>query len=104
VADLGNGLEKDYELSPDGVNGKIALIYIGILEGVSKIAEPSPERENGSRHQPWRYGSDHVQPGGEWRVAYGYGFCYRGFDPAPGRLYWKGEWDEIEAKTENRQR
>ena len=33
VVDMGNGLEKDYEAKPTAVKDKIALIYIGILEG-----------------------------------------------------------------------
>ncbi|MBK5277735.1 MAG: M20/M25/M40 family metallo-hydrolase [Bacteroidia bacterium] len=33
VIDMGNGLEKDYEAKPASVKDKIALIYIGILEG-----------------------------------------------------------------------
>ncbi len=33
VVDMGNGLEKDYDGKSDAVKDKIALIYIGILEG-----------------------------------------------------------------------
>lgn len=33
VVDMGNGLEKDYEAKPTVVKDKIALVYIGILEG-----------------------------------------------------------------------
>ncbi|MEK6783341.1 MAG: PA domain-containing protein [Bacteroidota bacterium] len=33
VIDMGNGLEKDYEGKPASVKDKIALVYIGILEG-----------------------------------------------------------------------
>ena len=33
VVDMGNGLEADYEKAPEAVKGKIALAYIGILEG-----------------------------------------------------------------------
>ncbi|MFD0795945.1 M20/M25/M40 family metallo-hydrolase [Maribacter chungangensis] len=33
IMDLGNGLEADYLEDPDGVRGKIALVYINILEG-----------------------------------------------------------------------
>ena len=33
VVEMGNGLEIDYELKPDAVRDKIALLYIGILEG-----------------------------------------------------------------------
>ncbi len=36
VVDMGNGLEKDYEGKPDAVKDKIALVYIGILEGSEK--------------------------------------------------------------------
>jgi carboxypeptidase Q len=33
IVDLGNGLEEDYAASAGAVNGKIALVYIGILPG-----------------------------------------------------------------------
>lgn len=33
LVDMGNGLEADYTANPDAVNDKIALVYIGILEG-----------------------------------------------------------------------
>ncbi|MFH6602979.1 M20/M25/M40 family metallo-hydrolase [Maribacter algicola] len=33
IVDMGNGLEVDYQNSPDAVKGKISLVYIGILEG-----------------------------------------------------------------------
>ncbi len=33
VVDMGNGLEADYQAKPGAVNGKLALIYIGILDG-----------------------------------------------------------------------
>lgn len=33
LVDMGNGLEKDYEAKPTAVKDKIALVYIGILEG-----------------------------------------------------------------------
>jgi carboxypeptidase Q len=33
VVDMGNGLASDYDAKPDAVKGKIALIYIGILDG-----------------------------------------------------------------------
>jgi carboxypeptidase Q len=33
IVDVGNGLEADYEGKKDAVKGKIALMYIGILEG-----------------------------------------------------------------------
>ena len=33
IVDMGNGLEADYEASPKAVEGKIALVYIGILPG-----------------------------------------------------------------------
>ena len=33
IVDMGNGLEMDYELKPEAVKDKIALLYIGILEG-----------------------------------------------------------------------
>ncbi len=36
VVDMGNGLEVDYEGKGDAVKGKIAFIYIGILEGSTK--------------------------------------------------------------------
>ena len=36
VVDMGNGLEADYAAKPNAVKGKIALIYIGILEGSEK--------------------------------------------------------------------
>ena len=36
LVDMGNGLEKDYELRPNDVKGKIALIYLGLLEGSEK--------------------------------------------------------------------
>jgi carboxypeptidase Q len=36
VVDMGNGLEKDYEAKPTAVKDKIALVYIGILEGSEK--------------------------------------------------------------------
>lgn len=38
VADMGNGLEMDYSAKPDAVKGKLALIYIGILDGSRKEA------------------------------------------------------------------
>ncbi|ASV30117.1 M20/M25/M40 family metallo-hydrolase [Maribacter cobaltidurans] len=33
IVDMGNGLEADYAVNPDAVKGKIALVYISILEG-----------------------------------------------------------------------
>lgn len=33
LVDMGNGLEVDYTSNPNAVKGKIALVYIGILEG-----------------------------------------------------------------------
>ncbi len=33
LVDMGNGLESDYATKPDAVKGKIALVYIGILDG-----------------------------------------------------------------------
>ncbi len=33
VVDFGNGLEADYQANPEGAKDKIALIYIGLLEG-----------------------------------------------------------------------
>ena len=33
IIDMGNGLEADYLTDPDGVLGKISLVYINILEG-----------------------------------------------------------------------
>ncbi len=33
LVDMGNGLEADYAAKPDAVKDKIALVYIGILEG-----------------------------------------------------------------------
>lgn len=33
LVDMGNGLDADYIAKPDAVKGKIALVYIGILEG-----------------------------------------------------------------------
>ncbi len=33
LVDMGNGLEADYAANPEAVKGKIALLYIGILEG-----------------------------------------------------------------------
>ncbi len=36
VVDMGNGLEMDYEDKPDAAKDKIALIYIGLLEGTPK--------------------------------------------------------------------
>ncbi|MEQ8424842.1 MAG: M28 family peptidase [Cyclobacteriaceae bacterium] len=33
LVDMGNGLEVDYTSKPDAVKGKIAVVYIGILEG-----------------------------------------------------------------------
>jgi len=36
LADMGNGLEADYQLSPDKVKGKIALVYLGVLPGSAK--------------------------------------------------------------------
>lgn len=33
IVDVGNGLEGDYAANPDAVKGKIAFMYIGILEG-----------------------------------------------------------------------
>ncbi len=33
VVDMGNGLDADYQAKPGAVNGKIALVYIGILDG-----------------------------------------------------------------------
>ncbi|HBK88616.1 MAG: M20/M25/M40 family metallo-hydrolase [Cyclobacteriaceae bacterium] len=38
VVDMGNGLEMDYSTKPEAVKGKLALIYIGILEGSKKEA------------------------------------------------------------------
>lgn len=36
LVDMGNGLEKDYEAKPTAAKDKIALVYIGILEGSEK--------------------------------------------------------------------
>lgn len=36
VVDVNNGLESDYEKNPDAVKGKIAFMYIGLLEGTPK--------------------------------------------------------------------
>ena len=33
LVDMGNGLDADYAAKPDAVKGKIAVVYIGILEG-----------------------------------------------------------------------
>ncbi|WP_420388114.1 M20/M25/M40 family metallo-hydrolase [Roseivirga sp.] len=33
IVDMGNGLEADYEAKPGAVEGKIALVYIGVLPG-----------------------------------------------------------------------
>ena len=33
VVDMGNGLEEDYAAAPDKVQGKIALVYLGVLTG-----------------------------------------------------------------------
>lgn len=33
IVDMGNGLEADYQSKPNAVKGKIALVYINILEG-----------------------------------------------------------------------
>jgi hypothetical protein len=33
LADMGNGLEADYNANPDKVKGKIALVYLGVLPG-----------------------------------------------------------------------
>lgn len=33
VVDMGNGLEEDYQASPDKTKGKIALVYLGVLPG-----------------------------------------------------------------------
>lgn len=33
IVDMGNGLEADYAANPDKVRGKIALVYLGVLEG-----------------------------------------------------------------------
>ncbi len=33
IVDMGNGLDADYQAKPDAVKGKIALVYINILEG-----------------------------------------------------------------------
>ncbi len=33
IVDMGNGLDADYATNPKAVEGKIALVYIGILEG-----------------------------------------------------------------------
>lgn len=38
VVDMGNGLEMDYSTRPAAVKGKLALIYIGILDGSKKEA------------------------------------------------------------------
>ncbi|HQQ95939.1 MAG TPA: M20/M25/M40 family metallo-hydrolase [Cyclobacteriaceae bacterium] len=38
VVDMGNGLEMDYSAKPEAVKGKLALIYIGILDGSKKEA------------------------------------------------------------------
>ena len=36
IVDMGNGLEVDYESNPNATKDKIALIYIGLLEGSKK--------------------------------------------------------------------
>ena len=36
LVDMGNGLESDYALNQNVVKGKIALIYLGLLEGTAK--------------------------------------------------------------------
>ena len=36
IVDLGNGLEEDYEAKPGAVEGKIALVYIGLLPGTAE--------------------------------------------------------------------
>lgn len=33
LVDMGNGLEEDYALNPGAVNGKLALVYLGVLPG-----------------------------------------------------------------------
>ena len=33
VVDMGNGVEEDYQASPEKVRGKIALVYLGVLPG-----------------------------------------------------------------------
>lgn len=38
IVDMGNGLEMDYSEKPEAVKGKLALIYIGILDGSKKEA------------------------------------------------------------------
>jgi hypothetical protein len=43
VVDMGNGLEEDYAKDPSKVEGKIALVYLGVLPG-SKPGTPSLHR------------------------------------------------------------
>ena len=43
VVDMGNGLEEDYANDPSKVEGKIALVYLGVLPG-SKPGTPSLHR------------------------------------------------------------
>lgn len=43
VVDMGNGLEEDYAIDPSKVEGKIALVYLGVLPG-SKPGTPSLHR------------------------------------------------------------
>ncbi|PWS29907.1 M20/M25/M40 family metallo-hydrolase [Pedobacter paludis] len=33
IVDVGNGLESDYQINPEKIKGKIALIYLGVLAG-----------------------------------------------------------------------
>jgi Iap family predicted aminopeptidase len=39
IVDFGNGLESDYQAKPGGAKGKIAFIYIGLLEGSPKESQ-----------------------------------------------------------------
>jgi len=43
LVDMGNGLEEDYQFSPEKVKGKIALVYLGVLPG-SPDGTPSLHR------------------------------------------------------------
>lgn len=43
IADMGNGLEEDYQKDPNKVKGKIALVYLGVLPG-SPAGTPSLHR------------------------------------------------------------
>lgn len=43
IADMGNGLEEDYQKEPGKVKGKIALVYLGVLPG-SPEGTPSLHR------------------------------------------------------------